>query len=86
MAGELRLPGKTYLGDSVYVEVDRNGSYVLTTENGLPDDPSNKIYLEPEVYDMLVKYVETVQAAILKWREVERGATNGEGGTPSGTG
>jgi hypothetical protein len=77
MAEKIELPGKVYLGDSVYVEsvyveVDRNGSYVLTTENGLPDDPSNRIYLEPEVYERLVKYVEIVKAAILKWRETKR--------------
>jgi len=39
---------KTYLGDSVYVQFD--GYYIiLTTENGLPSDPSNTIYLEPQV-------------------------------------
>lgn len=40
---------KTYLGDSVYADTDADGRIVLTTENGLPRDPSNKIVLEPEV-------------------------------------
>lgn len=40
---------KIYLGDSVYAELDDFGGVWLTTENGLLDDPSNKIYLEPEV-------------------------------------
>lgn len=44
---------KRYLGDSVYIEVER-GMFKLTTENGL--GPSNTIYLEPEVYQELVKY------------------------------
>lgn len=40
---------KTYLGDSVYVEMV-DGMVKLTTENGYPDDPSNVIFMEPEVY------------------------------------
>lgn len=47
---------KTYIGDSVYLEFD-GWSIILTTENGLPNDPSNKIILEPEVYNDLVRYV-----------------------------
>lgn len=48
---------KMYLGDSVYVEFDGYGLW-LTTENGLPTDPSNKIYLEPVVFENLKFYVE----------------------------
>ena len=44
---------KVYLGDSVYVEVDR-GMLKLTTENGF--GPSNTIYLEPEVLAALLEY------------------------------
>ncbi len=47
---------KTYLGDSVYAEYDGYG-HILTTENG-DGPPSNLIYLEPQVYDELVRYVE----------------------------
>ena len=46
---------KVYLGDSVYAEFD-GYSIILTTENGLPEDPSNIIVLEPEVLDSLIKY------------------------------
>ena len=46
---------KTYLGDSVYVEVE-DGVLKLTTENG--QDPSNTIYLEPEVYRALTIYAD----------------------------
>lgn len=50
---------KRYLGDSVYVDTD--GYYlILTTENGLPDDPSNTILLEPCVVDALVEYREKI--------------------------
>jgi len=42
---------KTYLGDSVYAEFDPIGRIILTTENGYPDDPRNRIVLEPEVLD-----------------------------------
>lgn len=47
---------KAYLGDSVYVDVE-DGMLKLTTENGLPDDPSNVIFLESDVYAALVRYV-----------------------------
>ena len=49
---------KEYLGDRVYVE-EESGGYVLTTENGLPGDPSNLIFLEDSVYRALVRFVES---------------------------
>ena len=45
---------KQYLGDSVYVETNGYG-LTLTTENG--DGPSNKIFLEPSVYNNLTEFV-----------------------------
>ncbi len=48
---------KIYLGDSVYAEI-REGCLILTTENGYPDDPRNRIILEPEIYQGLRDYVE----------------------------
>ena len=36
--------GQTYVGDSVYADHDGH-SLILTTENGLPGDPSNQIIL-----------------------------------------
>lgn len=47
------IPVKSYLGDSVYAEFDGYGM-TLTTENGLPDDPSNHIYLEADVIQALL--------------------------------
>lgn len=44
---------KEYLGDSVYAEFDGYG-IILTTENGLPGDPNNTIYLEKPVYEALL--------------------------------
>lgn len=52
---------KEYLGDSVYVDVER-GMLKLTTENGLSTDPSNEIFLEPEVFERLVLYAQRIQA------------------------
>ena len=52
------MPEKTYLGDSVYAEHDGYG-LTLTTENGY--GPSNTIYLEPEVYAALTRYVERLR-------------------------
>lgn len=57
---------KTYLGDSVYADVE-NGMIKLTTENG--GGPSNTIYLEIAVYEALVDYV----ARLRKEASSERG-------------
>jgi hypothetical protein len=46
---------KQYLGDGVYLEVDR-GMLKLTTDSGL--GPDNTIYLEPEVYVALTRFVQ----------------------------
>lgn len=47
---------KTYLGDSVYCEIDENNSVILTTENGF--GPSNTIILEEEVLGPLLTQLE----------------------------
>lgn len=46
---------KQYLGDSVYASFD-GYSVILTTENGLPLDPSNRITLEPIVIKAFNRY------------------------------
>lgn len=46
----------TYLGDSVYAQFD-GYHVILTTNNGYPDDPRNRIALEPEVLASLNKFV-----------------------------
>lgn len=58
----MKDPGKIYLGDSVYAAIDPDGrGIVLTTENGIPEDPSNTIFLDSSVVDALLKYVERVR-------------------------
>jgi hypothetical protein len=52
---------KTYLGDSVYAEFD-GYNIVLTTEDG--DDPSNIIYMEPEVVTSLLRYIDRLKVAL----------------------
>jgi hypothetical protein len=54
------MKNKTYIGDSVYAEFDGIG-IILTTENGLPRDPSNTIYLEPEIFNTLIQWVKIQQ-------------------------
>jgi hypothetical protein len=51
---------KAYLGDAVYVEVDRLGDLILTTENGIR--ATNRIVLEPAVLAALEQYLEAVRA------------------------
>ena len=51
---------KEYLGDSVYAAWDGNG-VILTTENGLPGDPSNEIYIEDQVWKALKKFVDRIK-------------------------
>ena len=46
---------KEYLGDSVYAQFD-GYHIVLTTENGYPDDPRNRIVLEDQVMNALSNY------------------------------
>ena len=57
----MRDPKKVYLGDSVYAEMDAAGTLILTTENGLPDDPSNIIYLERPVIGALKSFIEQME-------------------------
>ena len=47
---------KEYIGDSVYVEFD-GYAFILTTNNGYPDDPRNRIVLEQETYEAFVRFV-----------------------------
>ena len=47
------MSAKVYIGDSVYAQESDHAPgwavVVLTTENGLPGDPSNEICMEPKV-------------------------------------
>ena len=52
---------KKYLGYSVYADWDEYGNLILTTENGLPDDPSNRICLEACVIDALLIFLRIVK-------------------------
>jgi hypothetical protein len=61
---------KTYLGDSVYAQFD-GYHIILTTENGLPDDPSNRIALEPQVIGLLKRYYDRVWDEATKKRSEE---------------
>lgn len=54
---------KQYLGDGVYVDFD-GYMLILTTEDGIR--VLNEIFLEPEVYNNLVKYVEELKRISVK--------------------
>lgn len=60
---------KEYLGDSVYAQYD-GYHIVLTTENGLPNDPSNIIALEPEVIDALVRFRKRIKITSVASNEI----------------
>lgn len=48
------MNNKAYLGDSVYIELDKYLGIILTTENGF--GPTNTIVLEYEVLQRLLDY------------------------------
>lgn len=48
-----------YLGDSVYASFD-GVNITLETRNGLPSDPSNRIYLDPSVWEALLRFQQRV--------------------------
>ena len=52
-----------YLGDGAYAEFDGYG-VILTAENGI--DVTNRIYLEPEVYQALTLFVRTLPSKRFK--------------------
>jgi len=54
---------KDYIGDSVYVGATIFGELEITTENGLPTDPSNRIILNPEVIAALERYIARMRSA-----------------------
>ena len=70
---ERRQPSmvKQYLGDSVYADFDQWGALILTTENGLPSDPSNRIILEPSVIANLDAYLAQRRRQIAALRSQE---------------
>ncbi len=49
---------KTYLGDGCYAEITVQG-LVLTTSNGIDD--TNRIVLEPELWDVLLTFVKSAR-------------------------
>ena len=63
---------KTYLGDSVYVDIE-DDMVILTTDNGYPDDPRNVIYLEPAVLAALMDYCDRAN-----WQRTSRDETKSD--------
>ena len=54
---------KRYLGDGVYAEWPVRGMLLLTAQG---DDRLHEIYLEPEVYQALLAFVEFVKKEFVK--------------------
>lgn len=57
----MSVPKKEYIGDAVYVAYDGFG-VVLTTEDGY--SVTNRIVLEPEVWEALEGYVTRLKEAL----------------------
>lgn len=54
---------KEYLGDSVYVEKDKDSDgVILTTDNGEPSGHSNTIYLDSAVIMHLHRFLSNIGA------------------------
>jgi hypothetical protein len=58
---------KEYLGDSVYCELNEYGQFRLTTENG--GEPSNEIFLEPEVLESLNRFAAYAKSARARFQK-----------------
>ncbi len=63
---------KRYIGDGVYVVVER-GMLKLTTENGI--EVLDTIYLEPEVMNELVRYYEEAKQGKHNEEQLDPGDT-----------
>ena len=59
---------KEYLGDAVYIEVNRFGDIILTTEDGV--NVTNRIVLEPSVLEAFENYLRRLR------RELENNASD----------
>jgi len=44
---------ETYLGDGLYARFDGSGVWLLAED---PLIPTNRVYLEPEIYEALTKF------------------------------
>lgn len=61
---------KKYIGDSVYVHFD--GYYfILETINGYPDNPGNRIALDPYVFEKFMKVREQYYMDLERLRDKE---------------
>lgn len=72
--------GKEYLGDSVFASWDGH-HIILTTENGLVDDPSNTIALEDSVLRALHTYMHRIilnREDLIKELKAKAGEVRGE--------
>lgn len=56
----MTTPKKKHLGDNVYARNAAGWGIALTTETGIPSDPSNTIYLEPQVLDALIQFARSL--------------------------
>lgn len=48
---------RTYLGDSVYAQIEHSGIVILTTNSHVRAHADNVIILEPEVLDRLTRWL-----------------------------
>jgi hypothetical protein len=49
---------KTYLGDGLYAEFD---GYMLTLKANSADHPSDTVFIEPAVWNALVKFIKQME-------------------------
>lgn len=63
-----KLAKPSYIDHSVYAEFD-GFHVILTTNNGYPDDPRNKIFMSPTVVIGLIKYLDKLSEAMKKGAE-----------------
>lgn len=67
---------KRYIGDGVYVEVERGMLRLTTDRTSDQNRDVNEIFLEPEVYEALAKFYDDAVDAARESRE--QGVTDGD--------
>lgn len=58
----MKIGDSRYLGDGVYCTADPSGMLALRTGSHRPEEADNTVWIEPQVVDALLKFIEDWRA------------------------